>query len=98
MGKNSYIFKEGESVAHIGNLTNQMWIERILRQTKELRPKDGNEEHRLPQENKVHLIGIECHWWVGDVMHKNKFHSSELIPYHVAKTGQKTVDAWLNDR
>ena len=75
-----------------------MWIERLLRQTKELKPKDGDPEHKIQQESKVYLVGVECHWWVDNDLRKGKFHSMELVPYHVARSGDKAVEAWMNDR
>ena len=93
-----YRFKIGEDVAHKDNLEIKMVVSRILTQTKELKPKDGSKDHALVQEKKSYLIGIECHWWEEGKLRRDKFHSRELVPFHIAKSGKDTVMQWLLDR
>lgn len=90
-----YRFKEGESVAHIDQLGHKMVVSRILYQFRKPKPlKDQGEQMILA---KRYMIGIECRWWVDNAIRKEKFHSRELVPFHVAQQGREIVLQWLED-
>ena len=82
-----YIFKEGEAIAHIGNIDQRMWIVEIRK-----KPKINDKGKEI---GKI-LIGIFCHWWNGNVLEREMFHSRELIPWVVAEKGQEEVNKFIH--
>lgn len=57
---------------------------------------------KYTMEKKIRLIGVECHWFEKDGKFiKARFHSKELIPFHIAervkKVGVDIINDWVND-
>jgi uncharacterized protein YodC (DUF2158 family) len=96
MIKQKYKFKVGEEVAHKDNLNLKLYVRRILVQTKELKPSSGDPKDAI-EHSKVYIVGIECHWGLNNEIKIHKFHSRELVPWHVAQSGEKQVIAWIQD-
>ena len=48
----------------------------------------------LIHEDKL-LRFIKCTWWEGPVLKEANFHSHELLPWGIAKEGQKHVDDYF---
>lgn len=84
--------EEGMEVANKYNPTQVMVVSRILRQYIDKRILENEEfiEKKIPQ-----IIGIECHWWEDKKFKIHKFHTRELIPWIVAKDGDKTIEWFL---
>lgn len=91
-----YKYSEGEDVAHKDNLGLKMVVKRILRRIKEVKPKDGNPEHMLVQDRTFSIIGIECGWWEGNKLVKERFHSRELVPWTIVTQGEENVKQFLD--
>lgn len=89
-------FKEGDEVAHKDNLETKMIVDRIIK--KSYKYKDFTSDP--PQEKiGIKILGISCHWWNKDNnIERFKFHTQEIIPFDIAKKGQKSVDKWLKDK
>ncbi len=92
-----YKFREGEEVCHKDNVKLKMIVMEILKKT--VSPKTTE---KLPKmdivdnlEKKIFVIGIKCHWWNGDKLEKEKFHSRELVPYNLAQD-PKQLKVWLD--
>jgi len=89
----AYRYKETEIVAHIDCLELQMRVKRFIREKKQIIVSTDP----LKKESKMFLIAIECEWFEGKILKKNKFSSKVLVPYHVAVAGKELALAWLND-
>lgn len=78
--------KEGVEVAHVDNLGQRMFVEKLLYTSKEFGEEGGK--------TKVHKLfsGVKCHWWEyaedegGKVFRMGEFHAKELLPYEIAVT------------
>lgn len=89
----AYRYKETEVVAHIDCLDLAMRVKRFIREKKEVIVSTDP----LKKESKIFLIAIECEWFEGKILKKNKFSSKVLVPFHVAKAGKEVALIWLND-
>jgi uncharacterized protein YodC (DUF2158 family) len=81
------IFKEGEEVAHIGNIKQKMWVVDILREKK---------KNKQGMEIGTFLKGIRCHWWYQNILESEKFHSQTLVPWAIAEKGEKEVEKFIH--
>jgi hypothetical protein len=100
-----YHFKEGEIVCHKENLSLDMTVARILKESREFNKGFDAKENKPIIERGIRMIGIEVHWWEVSESEPNKknlrthkFHSSELIPKEIAKEGIEIVNQWITDQ
>lgn len=99
-----YHFREGEEVSHKDNLNQKMTISRILKESVKVNRGFDEKKGQVITGDAIRMIGIECHWWQTSeitrekALHKNKFHSNELVPIDVANKGQEAVREWLREQ
>lgn len=80
--------KEGREVCHKDNLNQKMFIEDLLKQTRE-RP---TAEDPFKKEKTIMLLGVLCHWWDKEgTFQRAKFHRDELVPIEIAEIGHIAV-------
>jgi uncharacterized protein YodC (DUF2158 family) len=82
-----YKFKQGEEVAHKGNLSQKMWIVDFKRAEKK-----NNKGDVIG----TMLMGVLCHWWHENILQSASFHSRELIPWNIVEQGEKAIKDFIN--
>lgn len=91
-----YYFKEGDSVAHMDNLSVKLTVQRVVKEFKTIRSEKAT---TTLIERRCMIKGIECGWWGPDKQYyTNVFHSTSLVPYSVAEEGYVAVEKYLMER
>lgn len=104
LNEESFRFSPRDEVAHIENLTQKMFVKEIKRR-KALQytgepAEDGEGFKKIPREK---IDGILVYWFEkkqdGEKeMKEEKFHTSLLVPWSIAKNGQESVDKWIKQK
>ena len=90
--KKKHYFKEGDTVAHIDKLSQQMTIEKLLITVKD-NPDQSGRKQRF-------FHGIKCHWFDNKTQEfqRGTFHKYELVPWDMAETeSQAACRQWIYD-
>lgn len=96
-----YYFKEGEEVYHKDNLKVKLIVNRVLKDSVQIRKGFDMKEGKPIMETVIRMIGVECHWWEhSEALNEKqlrtyKFHSTELVPKDIVEKGIEAVKQWL---
>lgn len=88
--KQKYKYKEGQEVCHIDNISQKMYIERLVKSSRMI-------EHDNEQKQINFINGIRCHWWEDKQFKTAIFHTKELVPLEIAEEGYAAVMRWKSE-
>lgn len=96
MKRDKYWIEEGGEVAHKDNPSQKMYVERILKSSREIDYGDGAGNTSKKTITRTH--GVECHWFDSEKKFQTgKFHTRELIPYEIAEQGEDAINKWVEN-
>jgi uncharacterized protein YodC (DUF2158 family) len=76
--RSKYWIKTGCEVAHRDHPSRKMYVDNIVKQSKELKDGSSTRQHTF-------IVGVDCHWLDAEGNYgKGRFLTTELIPYEAA--------------
>lgn len=82
-----HLFKEGDEVAHIGNLECKLYVHEIKK--KKIKMESGKMLDKI--------LGIQVYWFEESKRINEVYHSRLLVPFSIALQGQEEVDKFINN-